>query len=490
MSCSVSQEQLFSWVDRQAPELEEHISHCESCRKRATEFKESIGEVSSAIGPPAPKLPVRIGEYEVQSLLGSGGQGWVFEALQPAPRRRVAVKVVRGGCVIDDRDVRRLQREADALGVLSHRGIANIFEAGCTGDGQQYFAMELVKGRPLLEYADKAGLNLSQRLELFLQVCDAIDYAHRQGVIHRDLKPSNILVETDGFPKILDFGLAHLSHPDVPTTMTVAEPGRIIGTLAYMSPEHAKGAEITVASDVYCLCVILYELLTGQPPYEVRTQAPHEGLRVICEQAPVLPKKRNPRVRGDLATILLKGLEKEPARRYQSVAALEDDLRRYLARQPISARRPGPLYKFRKLIARNRATAAMMGLVISVAMGMGAWIALMYAEARTTQRSIQEPTTPFENGLIRAQGAEFNWDQGNYAKAESLSRQALASLRGQVAENNKIVLNTRILLGRALVKQGNTKEAEPILRKAMQACAQSYPGQEGLIAESKSALGE
>ena len=490
MSCTISQEQLFSWVDRRAPELDDHLAQCESCRLRARELQESIGEVASAIGQTAPKFPERIGEYEVQALLGSGGQGWVFEALQPAPRRRVAVKVVKGGCVIDDRDVRRLQREAAALGLLSHPGIASIFEAGCTIDGQQYFAMELVKGRPLLEFANEKQLTHPQRLDLFLQVCSAMEYAHRQGVIHRDLKPSNILVAPDGHPKILDFGLAHLSHPEDPATMTLIEPGRIIGTLPYMSPEHAKGSEITFASDVYCLCVILYELLTGHAPYEIRAQAPHQGLRVICEQAPDAPRKHDARVRGDIETILLKGLEKDPARRYQSVAALADDIRRCLARQPISARRPGTFYRMRKLISRNRATAAMMALVVSVAASMGAWITLMYAEARTTQRSFQEPTSPFENGLIRAQAAEINWAQGNYAKAETLSRQALANLRGQVDDNNKIVLNTRVILGRALVKQGNTKEAEPLLRKTMQGLAQFYPTQEGPIAEAKSALGE
>lgn len=492
MPCTVSQEQLFSWVDRAAPELDEHIANCESCRVRAQGFRESIGEVTSAIAVPAAKIPEHIGDYEVQSLLGKGGQGWVFEAIQQSPRRRVAVKVVKGGCVVDERDVRRLQREASALGLLSHPAIAKVFEAGCTDDGQQYFAMELVKGKPLLQYADEKKLSQEERVELFLKVCDAIAYAHQEGVIHRDLKPSNILVEGDGHPKILDFGLAHLSHPDIPITMTLVEPGRIMGTLPYMSPEHARGDGngISAVSDVYCLCVILYELLTGRPPYEVRSQAPHQGLRVICEQAPDAPRKHNPRVRGDIETILLKGLEKDPARRYASVAALAEDLRRCLRREPISARRTGSLYRLRKLISRNKAAAAMMGLLFCVAMGAGAWITLIYSEARAVQRTIQSSTMGFEDGLIVAELAEKKWAEGNYARAEALSRNALEKLRSQVPENNIAVLNARMLLGRSMVKRDNVKEAEPMLRRTMQTIAQSYPRQEGPLAEAKSALGE
>jgi tetratricopeptide (TPR) repeat protein len=394
--------------------------------------------------------------------------------------------------MIDERDVRRLRREADALGVLKHPGIASIYEAGCTDDGQQYFAMELVHGQSLLRYAREQKLPLKRRLELFLKVCEALEYAHQQGVIHRDLKPSNILVEADDRPKILDFGLAHLSHPDVPPTVTLAEQGKIMGTLQYMSPEHARGdaESISVTSDVYSLCVILYELLTNHPPYELNSQMPHQGLRVICEQAPARPSKHNRRLRGDLETILLKGLEKEASRRYPSVAALAEDIRRYLDREPISARRPSAVYRLRKLIARNKATAAMMAILFCTATGFGAWITAIYAEARTTQRSVLEPTSRVEAGFVRAELAGIKWTEGHFAEAEKHCQKALEDLKGQVPDSNKTLLDTKVLLGRLMVKRGNAKEAEPILRRAMQSFAEYYPGQTGALAEAKSALGE
>jgi tetratricopeptide (TPR) repeat protein len=493
MACTVSDEQLFSWIDRDAPDLEDHLAQCPACRVRTQELRGSIGLASQAIAAPSLRIPDRIGEFTIIRLLGRGGQGWVFEALQQSPRRRVALKVVRGGCVIEERDARRIRREAEMLGLLKHPGIASVYQAGCTGEGQPYFAMELVEGEPLLTYARARGLSIKARLELFTGVCAAIEYAHRQGVVHRDLKPSNILVDGNHQSKILDFGLARLMHPDPNLSASLMEPGKIMGTLQYMSPEHARGdaAAISHRSDVYSLSVILYELLTDHSPYELNSGMPHQALRVICERAPERPGRFNRRVRGDLETILLKGLEKDAGRRYESVAALAEDIRRYQAREPISARRPSAAYRLRRLISRNKATAALMGVIFCMATGFGAWITAIYAEARIAQERGFAAISGVEAAALLAETAERSWAEGNLLLAEGRCRRVLDALsQARVPDGNKVALNTRILLGRTLTRKGNAKEAEPLLRSAVQAYARYYPGQNGLIAEAQSALGE
>lgn len=492
MTCTISEEQLFSWIDRQAPDLEEHLATCPACRSKTDQLRGTIDQVTQATRQAAPSFPPRIGEYDIIRLLGSGGQGWVFEAQQASPRRRVALKVVKSGCIVDAGDARRIRREADMLGILKHSAIASVYEAGCSIQGEQYFAMELVAGEPLIQFARTRNLSIARRLDLFLQVCDAIDYAHQQGVIHRDLKPSNILVERDERPKILDFGLARLVHPDQDITATLHEPGKIMGTLQYMSPEHAGGdpGAISAASDVYALSVILYELLTEHPPYELDSRMPHQALRVICEQAPNRPSKFHRRIRGDLETILLTGLEKDPARRYASAAALAEDIRRYLRREPISARRPSTLYRLRKLVSRNKTTTALIAVIACMAAGFGAWVTATYVEARTAQERALEPTSNVQTAIWVAELAERNWADGKLQSAKTQCERALQGFKGQLPDSSRTILNTRILLGRAMSRTGGAKDAEPLLRKAMQAYAQIYPNEPGAIAEAKSALGE
>ncbi len=225
--------------------------------------------------------------YRIVREIGRGGMGVVYEAEQHSPRRRVALKVL-GGLYANEQHIRMFRQEIQTLARLQHPAIATIHEAGRTEEGYHFFTMELVGGVPLTEHVRKTELPLQARLELFLKICDAIQYAHDIGVIHRDLKPSNILVDQDGIPKILDFGLARVVDPDVTLTATATRTGRIMGTLAYMSPEQARGDSdaIDPRSDVYSLGLILYELLTGRLPYVFSKTMPHEALRLICEEPP------------------------------------------------------------------------------------------------------------------------------------------------------------------------------------------------------------
>jgi len=339
-----------------------------------------------------PSQPERIADFRILGKLGEGGMGVVWEAEQDRPRRRVALKVMRRGHIVDDLHLRMFHREAESLARLRHPNIAAIHESGHSDDGHDYFAMELVRGetldvwvraRPKVIDADELKL----RLKVFTTLCDAVHYAHLRGVIHRDLKPSNIVVIEDTSSsmsnsskaliptvKILDFGLARITDADVPMTQ-VSEIGMIKGTLQYMSPEQARGdvEAIDVRTDVYALGVILYELLTGRRPYDVNRAALAAAVRVICENPPQPLSDSWSGIRRldqDVETIVGKTLEKDADRRYESAAALSEDVQRYLGSRPIVAHPPSAAYRARKFTQRNRAFVV-TGMSVLAALVLG-----------------------------------------------------------------------------------------------------------------------
>jgi non-specific serine/threonine protein kinase/serine/threonine-protein kinase len=298
---------------------------------------DTAGFVDLAAASGASALPPLIGQYRILRLLGEGGMGSVYEAEQDQPRRLVALKVIRAAWASPEL-IRRFEQESQALGRLQHPGIAQIYEAGAaeTPFGvQPYFAMELIRGKPLVDYADEHRLNTRQRLELMAAVCDAVEHAHQRGIIHRDLKPANILVDETGQPRILDFGLARAADSDAQATRQT-DMGQILGTLAYMSPEQvlADPLALDTRSDVYALGVILYELLAQKMPYALSNLL-HEALETIRLTEPQRLSSVDRSYRGDIETIVAKALEKDKERRYPSAAALAADIRRYLRDEPI-----------------------------------------------------------------------------------------------------------------------------------------------------------
>lgn len=350
---------------------------------------------------PSPR-PQRIGQYRICDVLGEGGMGVVYLAEQDNPRRPVALKVIRPG-VSTPSMLKRFEYEAHLLGRLHHPGIAQIYEAGTADAGagpQPFFAMELVRGQPLTEFAAKRQLTIRDRLHLLVKVCHAVHHAHQKGVIHRDLKPGNILVEMDSAaqgaqavgaaaqPKILDFGVARAIDSDAANRTLHTSAGELIGTIAYMSPEQLSGDvdDIDIRADVYSLGVIFYELLAGRLPHDLRSMRLPERIRTI-QEAKIAPLGRvNRALRGDLETIVAKALEKDRARRYQSALELAEDVRRFLSDQPIAARPPSAVYQFRKFAQRNKAMVT--GVLLAAVVGP---IALSVHVARLSEANARLP---------------------------------------------------------------------------------------------------
>lgn len=318
----------------------------------------------------------RVGRYHLRRLIAEGGMGAVYEASQDVPRRVVALKMMKRG-LASRSALRRFEYESQILARLRHPGIAQVFDAGVYDDGQggvPYFVMEYVPtARQITDYANDKNLGTRDRLELFVQVCDAVNHGHQRAILHRDLKPANILVDSAGLIKVIDFGVARATDSDLVLTTLQTDVGQLLGTVQYMSPEQVRNdpQDLDVRTDVYSLGMVLYELVCGRLPYDVGNVHLLEATRLICEQPPQRPSTLSRSLRGDLETIVLKALEKNRERRYQSAADLGADIRRFLASQTIAARPPSVAYQLRAFARRNKAlvggvAATILVLVVSV----------------------------------------------------------------------------------------------------------------------------
>ncbi len=426
-----------------------------------------------AEGDSAPAQPSFIGRFRIIRLLGEGGMGSVYEAEQDHPRRIVALKVIRAGYA-DSVMLRRFENETQALGRLQHPGIAQIYEAGTaeTPFGRQpYFAMELVHGLSVREYCDQRKLSTGQRLELIARICDAVQHAHGRGLIHRDLKPANIVVDEEGQPRILDFGIARLTDSDAQATRQT-DLGQLIGTLAYMSPEQVLGepAEIDTRSDVYAIGLILYELLAGQLPYPIGRHL-QETIRTIREDegTPLGSIHRN--FRGDIETIVEKALEKDKTRRYASAADLAADIRRSLRNEPIVARPASASYQLQKFARRHRTLVIGVAAVfLALALGMVAsiWQAVRARRAEAAAQAVND----FLQHDVLAQASAFNQSvpgmkPDSDLKVRTALDRAAARIPGKFGQQPQVEASIRSTIGQAYDDLGLYPEARAQLQRAL-----------------------
>ncbi len=423
----------------------------------------------------------RIGHYRLLRRIGVGGMGRVFlaERDDDAFTQRVAVKVMRG--ITSETNVlrERFHAERQILANLDHRSIAKVFDGGVTEEGLPYLVMEFVDGEPIDRYCGRVQAGLVRRLELFQEVCSAVQHAHRHLVVHRDLKPTNVLVSVEGEVKLLDFGIAKLIDPDkvgLDQAAPLTRTGLLVMTPEYAAPEQVRGGEVTTATDVYALGVILYELLTGVRPYDLAGAGPTEVERAICETDPAAPSSRAgegdtarigalepSRLRGDLDTIVLKALRKEPDGRYESVRALADDLDRYRGGLPIEARPSTWTYRAKKFVRRNvYGVGAAAVVFLAVLAGLAATTVQRNRAEREAQTARQ--VTEFLVGLFESN-----------APAESLGEQLTARQileRGErqidgLADEPTVQARLLDVVGRVYTELADYDSAEPLLRRAI-----------------------
>ena len=496
------------------PGLRSEIENLLDADSEAGAFLDAPVDLSAVALPPGedaepdphatPLAGRTIGPYRVVREIGRGGMGVVYEAEQQRPRRPVALKVILGGRHVDAEAVRMFRRETDSLARLKHPSIAAIYESGSTDEGEHFFAMELVQGRSLSDEMKEGGATRSRaevrrRLALFRKICAGVAYAHQRGVIHLDLKPSNILVL--GSPggaapaageaaapqgrdpgadvpdiKILDFGLARITDKDAESTTAVTAFGRIQGTLPYMSPEQVRGRrdEVDVRSDVYALGVILYRMLAGQLPYELEGAELTKAARIICEQVPrpLGAAGVGAMFDHDLSVVALKALEKEPARRYQSVAALDEDVARYLDGRPILARPPSTAYQMRKLVARHKLSfagaTALLVLLVGFATTMTLQARRIAAERDRANREAvtAERVSEFLTDLFKV--SEPNEARGNAITAREILDKGVEKIGTELADEPEIQARLMHTIGNVYASLGLYKKAMPILEKALE----------------------
>ncbi len=480
------------------------------------------------------------GPYRVLSVLGEGGMGVVYLAERADLGNRVAIKVLRDAWLSPSRR-ERFASEQRTLAQLNHPSIAQIYDADTLADGTPWFVMEYVEGVPLTQYCREHHSSIEERLQLFRSLCEAVQYAHSNTVIHRDLKPSNVFVKSDGTVRLLDFGIAkQIESLDVPVDQTMT--GLRLLTPAYAAPEQIRGERVGTHTDVYSLGVILYELLTGQLPFDLSNLTPAEAATIITEHEPGRPSaavKRggielvslNKASWADLDVLCLTAMHKDPQRRYRSVEALIRDVDHYLADEPLEARPDTVRYRIGKFVGRNRRPVTAVALVFAVVMGLVIFFTVRLAKARNTaeaqaaqtQRiqqfmmnlfqggdeaagpaSDMKVTTMLDRGVQEAQAlstdpkAQADLYQtlgsiyqklGKFDRADTLLRQALDERKSLFGPDSTEAAESLVALGQLRSDQAQYKEGEKLIREGLQIDQAHLPRDSAQLLSAESALG-
>jgi serine/threonine-protein kinase len=415
----------------------------------------------------------RIGPYRIVEPLGRGGMGAVFLAQRADGQfdQQVALKLIRGGAA-SQRIVRRFESERQILARLNHPHIARLLDGGLTADGQPYFAMEYVDGVPLDQYCEQHDCSVDDRLHLVSGACEAVQYAHRRLIVHRDLKPSNLLVTADGTVKLLDFGIAKmLAGEDDDPGLTQTD--QAVMTPAYAAPEQVQHVPVTTATDVYALGVVLYELLAGRRPLDLANRSPAEVERLVTKQAPdppsaLAPPERRRALRGDLDTICLKALRKEPERRYASAEQLAEDLQRHLAGRPVAARPDTVGYRTRKFVQRHRTgVATAVGVVLLIAAVVGFYTARLAQERDRARLEAATATqvSDFLQGLFAV--ADPSESGGDDVTARALLDQGAERIERELADQPAVQARMMQVMGEVYQSLGAFDAAAPLLERAL-----------------------
>ncbi len=443
----------------------------------------------------------QVGSYQIVRLLGSGGMGTVFEATQQHPKRSVAIKILRS-LLVSDNAKRRFEYEAETLARLQHPNIAQIYEAGTWQDPDSqescpFFAMEYVaEARSLDQYAKRLALDLRARLELFLQVCGAVQHGHLLGILHRDIKPANILVGADGRPKVIDFGIARSSDKQQDDRSMQTMAGQVMGTLAYMSPEQLVGSPqgLDLRSDLYSLGATLYELLTGQAPHEPSEQSITQFIDRVSNTSPAAPSQvaKDLQIPDELDWIILKALDGEREQRYASISEFAADLRHFLANEPVTARPQSKSYVLRKFVRRNRTlvstiAASLVLLLGTTVVAITGWIeADQSMQTARLEADTQSAVTNYMLSLIARARAENGGEEVLMGDVLAQSEAVIEELaKGRV----DVAAQMRLATANSYLSLRQPEQAKPILEELLASNSEELGLAHPVILSARHSLG-